>query len=51
MEEDLDQLVPTTPTRIRTNVTISSTQLTTDIAIPNPNTGNGKIGIPPRGPL
>ena len=51
MEKDYDQLVPTTPIRICTNITISRTQLATYIAIPNPNTGNGETEIAPRGPL
>ena len=51
MEEDLDQLIPTTLTGIHYNTTISGAQPTTDIAIPTPRTRNGKIGIPPRRPL
>ena len=51
MEEDLDQIIPTTPTGIHSNAAISGAQPTTDIAIPTPRTRNGKIGVPPRRPL
>ena len=51
MEEDLNQLIPTTPVGIYTNIAISGTQLTTNITVPTPRTRDGKIGIPPRRPL
>ena len=47
MEKDNDQSMPTTPARIRTNTTVTGAQPT--ITIPDPNTGNGTIGIPPHG--
>ena len=51
MEKNNDKSMLTTPTRIRTNTMVTGTQSTIDIAIPNPNTGNGTLGIPAYGSL
>ena len=51
MEENNDQPMPTTPTRIHTDTKITGTYPTINVPIPNLNGRNGTIKIPPRRPL